>query len=101
MKKIINGRKYDTETAKELARCSNGASPTSFAWFCETLYRKKTGEFFLLGEGGANSKYCEWIGGSVYGTSRIIPYTIDEAKAWVESKLTGDEYEAIFGAVDE
>ena len=51
MKKIINGRKYDTETAKHIGSRSEG-QPGNFEYFTEDLYLKKTGEFFLLGDGG-------------------------------------------------
>ena len=53
MKKIINGRKYDTETAKEIGYWSNGYPCSDFNHCEETLYLKKTGEYFLYGEGGA------------------------------------------------
>ena len=42
MKKIINGRKYDTETAKHIGSRSEG-QPGNFEYFTEDLYLKKTG----------------------------------------------------------
>jgi len=102
MKRIINGKKYDTETAKEVGYWSNGHSYSDFSYCCERLYRKKTGEFFLFGEGGAMSRYSrscgqnEWCGGA-----DIIPMTEQEARNWAERHLDGDEYEAIFGDVEE
>ena len=45
MKKIINGRKYDTETAKEIGYWSNGYPCSDFNHCEETLYLKKTGEY--------------------------------------------------------
>ncbi len=48
MKKIINGKRYDTETAKLIG--SDGYSnPSDFNYWSEDLYQKKTGEFFLYG----------------------------------------------------
>ena len=38
MKKIINGRKYDTETAKEIGYWSNGYPCSDFNHCNETLY---------------------------------------------------------------
>ena len=102
MKKIINGKVYDTEKAKELAKWSNGGSWRDFRHLEETLYRKKTGEFFLFGEGGPMTQYAEqvelngWSGGS-----RIMPMTYAEATKWAEEHLDGDDYEAIFGEVVE
>ena len=47
MKKIINSKKYDTKTAKEIGIYCASLSVSDFGYFEETLYRKKTGEFFL------------------------------------------------------
>ena len=103
MKKIINYKKYDTDTAKEIASMSSGGSYTDFKHYEETLYRKKTGEFFIFGEGGAMSKYCEraayenmWTSGS-----RIVPLTLEEAQQWVMEFCDGDTYESLFGPVEE
>lgn len=103
MKKIINGKKYDTDTAKELGMCWNGLAPSDFDYVKETLYRKKTGEYFLYGRGGAKSCYAETVRGDNCWTAgeAIIPYTEDEAKRWSERNLDVDEYEEIFGKVEE
>lgn len=45
-KKIINNRMYNTETAKQLGYWSNGYTPSDFYFAEETLYQKKTGEYF-------------------------------------------------------
>ena len=47
-KKIINNRMYNTETAKQLGYWSNGYTPSDFYFAEETLYQKKTGEYFWL-----------------------------------------------------
>ena len=102
MKKIISGKVYDTDTAKKLGDWSNGGGWRDFSHVEEHLYRKKTGEFFLHGEGGPATQYAEatgtnsWIGGD-----RLMPMTFSEAREWAEDKLDADEYEAIFGAVAE
>ncbi len=102
MKKIINGKKYDTETAKEVARHSGGGSTSDFSYWCQTLYRKRTGEFFLYGEGGPMTGYARSCGDNSWGWGdEIIPLTEKKAKQWVERNLDGDEYEAIFGEVEE
>lgn len=102
MKKIINGKVYDTDTAKELGSWANGGTWRDFSHMEETLYRKKTGEFFLHGEGGPMSRYAEAHGQNSWsGGSRIMPMSFAEAKAWAEEKLDADDFEAIFGAVAE
>lgn len=100
MKKIINGKKYDTATAEKLGFFDN--NELGFASVEETLYRKRTGEFFLLGEGGPMSRYAETIGANEWsGGSRIMPMTWDEARKWAEEHLSADDYEGIFGEVAE
>lgn len=102
MKKIINGKVYDTETAKRVAVYYASCGRSDFHYYEEELYRKKTGEFFLYGEGNAASPYSrrcgqnEWCGGE-----KIVPLTFKEAQEWAEKHLDGDEYCAIFGEPDE
>lgn len=43
MKKIINGKMYNTETATKLGDFWNGLSKSDFRQLSETLYRKKNG----------------------------------------------------------
>ena len=88
MKKIINGKRYDTKTAERLGSYQCGQN----TWGKE-LYRKKTGEFFLFGEGEASSS-----GGS---GEEITPLRSDEASEWAKKYLDGEEYEKIFGEVKE
>lgn len=100
MKKIINGKMYNTETAKCLASWFNGS--ISFDMCQEWLYRKKTGEYFLYGEGGASSKYSEYCGFDQWsGGSAFTPLTEEEAREWAEQKLDADDYVSIFGEVEE
>lgn len=102
MKKIINGKVYDTERAKALATWSNAGSWRDFSHVEETLYRKKTGEYFLYGEGGPATCYAQATGQNSWsGGSRIMPMSYTDAKAWAEEKLDADDYEQIFGAVTE
>ena len=102
MKKIIDGRRYDTDTATLLGSNSYSGSVRDFAWWEETLYVKRTGEYFLLGEGGPATKYATQIDRNNWsGGWRIMPLTIEEAKAWTEKNLSVEKYEEIFGQVDE
>lgn len=102
MKKIINGKVYDTATAKKVASWYSSYARSDFYYCEEKLYQKKTGEFFIYGEGNAASPYSrscgqnEWCGGE-----KIIPMTFKEAQEWAEKHLDGDDYCAIFGEPDE
>ena len=102
MKKIINGKVYDTETAKEVGSWCTAGSWRDFNHMEETLYKKKTGEFFIYGEGGPMTKYAQSIGQNEWsGGERIMPMSFSEAQKWAEDHLDGEEYEAIFGEVAE
>lgn len=101
MKKIISGKVYDTSTAELVGEWGNGYFPNDFNYCSEDLYRKKTGEFFLHGEGGAMSKYAEAHGDSWCGGEKILPLSYQAAQEWAEVHLSGGKYEAIFGVVDE
>lgn len=99
MKKIINGKVYDTDKARALAYAESGEG---FSHWREELYQKRTGEFFLYGVGGASSRYAvatgmnEWNGGD-----KIIPLDMDSARKWAEEHLDADRYAEIFGLPDE
>lgn len=102
MKKIINGRSYDTETAREVASWGNAGWWNDFEHLEETLYQKKNGEFFLFGEGGPMTKYAVSTGQNTWsGGSKIIPMSYDAAREWAEEKLSADKYESIFGEIAE
>lgn len=101
MKKIINGRRYDTETAK-LVGYTSYSTPGDFGYWCEDLYRKRTGEFFIHGQGGPMSKYSERLSENEWGYGHEIrPLSLKEAQVWVEKHLDADIYEEIFGRVSE
>ena len=101
MKKIINGKVYDTSSAKEIGHYENGL-PTDFDYIEEVLYRKRTGEFFLHGFGGARTKYATSIGGNSWASGeKILPVSYEEARQWAEEHLDAETYEAAFGAVIE
>lgn len=102
MKKIINGKRYDTETATQVGYWQNMADTRQFGYVCETLYRKRGGEYFLHGEGGAMSKYSRDLGDNQWcGGEAIIPLSIEAATQWAEEHLEADEYEAEFGEAPE
>lgn len=102
MKKIINGKRYDTDTAKEVGYAEAKCLPSDLDWWQETLYRKNTGEFFLYGEGNARTRYAKESGVNNWRAGcRIMPLSVDEAKEWAENQLTADEYEKIFGEIAE
>lgn len=102
MKKIIKNKRYDTETAREIGYDRYNGSTSDFAYWCETLYCKRTGEYFIYGEGGPASKYAETAGQNEWcGGERIIPMNYENAREWAERHLDADDYEKEFGEVAE
>jgi hypothetical protein len=102
MKKIINGAKYDTSTAKKLGEWSNNLGDRDFNNCTERLYRTKSGKYFIYGYGGAMTKYSESCGNNTWsGGSNIEPVSRKAAMEWAEENLDGDGYEEIFGVVPE
>lgn len=66
MKKVLNGKVYCTETAKEVARIESGYF---WAHKIASLYRKKTGEYFFYDKFGIEEM--------------IEPCSKEEATAWL------------------
>lgn len=102
MKKIINGRRYDTDTAQKVAEWDCGCARNDFSYVEETLYQKRTGEFFLYGIGGPAS-WCAYAcpTGGYDGGEKIKPLSEEEAREWCERHLDADDYEAIWGEPEE
>lgn len=101
MRKIINGKLYDTDTATYIGSREHG-TPRDFEYVSETLYQKKSGELFLYGEGGAMSRYSESCGSNSWkGSSTIIPERDFDVKKWVSKHCDVETYIKLFGPVTE
>ena len=98
MHKVINGKMYDTKSAKKLASWNDPAypNPNDLNYCYSALYIKRTGEYFLYRDGLG---YCNQDGSSP-DREFIDPLTFVEAKAWAEKYLDGEEYEEIFGEAE-
>lgn len=91
MNKIINNKKYNTTTAQEVCDHTyyNNGNPCSW----DTIYKKKTGEFFLCHTTNGQDLFDR--------AEYITPLTEAEAKKKCQEWMTGDDYEAFFGEVEE
>lgn len=98
MKKIIDGKLYNTATATIIAEYWNGLGSSDFRNISEELYRTKKGKFFIAGNGGPMTKYSESCGdNSRCGGEKIIPLSESEAREWLEEHGTTEDYIATFG----
>ena len=93
MKDIINGKKYDIETATLIAEGEDWNDTVCHSQV-EHFYKKKTGEFFRH-----DMKKTVW--GDIYEYEKIIPLTEEEAKSALEKIMSIANYEKIFGEVKE
>lgn len=98
MQVIIGKIDYDTETARAMGNWQRGVASDK-GYISETLYQRKTGEYFLHGEGGSRSRYAQRTAPNTWGYGeRIIPMSHEEAHAWAENHLTENAYDKVFGA---
>lgn len=84
MVKVIDGKRYNTNTATEIDHYWNGLSSNDFRNVSESLYVTKKGNFFLYGEGGPMSKYAVSNGNLTSGSTNIIPLNKEDAFKWCE-----------------
>lgn len=102
MKKVIDGALYNTDTAQFLGAWEpNGYDHGNFSYYCEALYRTKSGKYFIHGEGHARSPYGHWQGNTGGWGEKIRPYTPQEARQWAEEHLDAVDYAEHFGEPEE
>ena len=98
MKAIINGKKYNTKTAKCIGEYWNYQHDMNRV--DEDLYVTKNGAIFMHFEGGALTKYAQSYGNnSTTGSCGITPMSQSEAAKWIESHLDSDEQEKAMKAI--
>lgn len=100
MKKIIEGKTYNTETAQFLGDWQN-LWKGDYHYYREELYHTKKGTYFIYGEGNGASPYAKRFADG-YGPGKDIKILSEsEAREWAEKKLSTDEYIKIFGEPEE
>jgi hypothetical protein len=97
MKQIINGKRYDTDKATQLARWHSGFNLGDPKVCEEKLYGTNKGAFFIYGAGGAMSRWSNRVGNTTGGGEGIEVLTKDAAMNWLEGKGLTAELEACFG----
>ena len=96
MKRIINNKCYNTETAELIAEYWNGVSNEGFRYVYEKLYHTLKGSWFLYASGGAMSEYSCSFGNSTSGDTVIIAYNEKQAYNWLEEHDKVNEIEKYF-----
>lgn len=85
MKRVINGKMYNTDTAEEVAAWDNGIYGRDFRTCEKRLFLTKKGQYFVAGSGGPMSEYAERCGSSTGGGSGIeLLHSKKAAAKWCE-----------------
>lgn len=87
MRQYVENRVYDTSTSRHVGGWDNGLGHTDPSYERSDLYRKGTGEYFLVEEGGGRTRLAvrdgrRWVPGTL-----VTPLTFDEARSWVRENL--------------
>lgn len=101
MKRTINRKTYDTDTATRLGAWSAGVPVSDFAHYEEALFRTAKGNHFLHGFGGPMSPYAEHFGNESRSGAAIRPLTPEEALAWCEERELQEVIEKHFSGMVE
>lgn len=101
MKKVIDGKVYNTETAVLLATWHNDLPDNDFSSLLEKLFVTKKGQHFLYGNGGALTWCAQRSGNGSYGGKVIKLMGSNEALAWCERReINCDLVAALFEIVE-
>jgi hypothetical protein len=84
MKAIIDGKRYDTDTATLVAGISGGDGPRDFRWEDTGIYVTPKGNWFLSGEGGPLTRWARPCGSGSSGGSGIEAIDRDQARHYLE-----------------
>lgn len=86
MKKVIDGKLYDTETAELVHEWSNGRYGNDFRNRSKDLYRTKKGNWFLYHVGGPMTDMARSCGNnSMSGSADIEPVSATDALRFLET----------------
>lgn len=101
-KRIVNGKRYNTETAEHLCNISrNGFNRGDFAYDDTDLYVTKNGNFFIAGEGGARSRWAQSYGqNGSQGGSGLRPIEKNDARSLLEQYGSPEQVEQYFPIED-
>ena len=95
MKKVLNGRLYDTETSTLIAKCAP-VSPFDLDSNWEELYRKTNNEFLLYNEREPYSKCDGLVDGKCVAEGDLQVLSADEARQWLEKTVKERKHYMVF-----
>ena len=98
MRRIINGKRYDTETATMVADVGSSGyiSRTDFRYDNSKLYRTAKGRWFIAGSGGPMSRWAQSVGNGRTSGSGILPIGESDAREMLENRGETEALETYF-----
>lgn len=98
MQAIINGIRYNTESATLIGEATYGNRGDFARWQAGLYVSPRSKRYFLAGEGGPMTQFAyHHPDRSRSGGDRIIPMDRAEAFEWAQHHLTVEAVEAAFG----
>jgi len=94
MIKIINGRRYNTDTATSVFFRDNGHFVADFSHRSKQLFRTKNGVWFIHHQGGAMSDMAQYYGKNLGGSESIEPIDDEDAFGFLQSHSDDDDAQA-------
>ena len=82
---VIDGKRYNTDTAKGIHYWSNMGDSRDFRWRSKELYRTQGGAYFIHHSGGPMTDMAESHGNNVSGGERIEPVSARDAMRFLAS----------------
>jgi hypothetical protein len=88
MRRVIDRKIYDTETAEEIADVSAPCNDSGdFAYEETHLYRTKNGRWFIAGNGGPASRWRRFDGNGMWGSGQgLQPLDVHEVVDLLERR---------------
>ena len=99
--KVVDGLRYDTETAVEICSFSSSVGVSDFKYERTTLFKTKNGRFFVAGHGGPRSRWSRSEGhnGTTSGEG-LEPVSVAEAQRFAEEHADADTVIRFFDVDD-
>jgi hypothetical protein len=97
IRRVIDGKLYNTETAEEVCDMSSNHNRGDFHHHTTKLFRSRKGQYFVAGEGNALSRWSRPIGNNGSGGGDgLYLVTADEARKLAEKHCRDVETIALF-----
>ena len=100
MRRVIRGKRYDTDKATLVAETTSGGAPNDFRYWQESLYRSPRGNWFVVGCGHAMTQWAtHTVDGSGWGEG-LRPIEPRAALQWLEDAGETEQIDKYFQVED-